>query len=134
MNIQTSHQLEITIDNCEGERVWRVFWRSIFKKYFEKTILFCVWNTFWKVFYFVISKILSKSISFGTIKILWEHILRNAVVFGSTTSVMQTWSWILVLPVGPTTTNFGRLTSKLSCFLQLSPGEKRLRGRSLQYL
>ena len=52
MNIQTSHLLEITTDNCEGERVGKIFWGSILKKYFENTILFCIWNTFWKVFLF----------------------------------------------------------------------------------
>ena len=66
MNTQTSHLLEITTDNCEGERVWKIFCRSILKKYFENTILFCIWNTFWKVFYFVIFKILSKSILHNT--------------------------------------------------------------------
>ena len=78
MNIQTSHLLEITTNNYEGERVGKIFRRSILKKYFENTILFCILNTFWKVFYFVIFKILSKSILFGIFKILSKSILHNS--------------------------------------------------------
>ena len=66
MNIQTSHLLEITTDNCEGER--GVFWKYYFilyLKYFLKSI------------YFIIFKILLKCILFDIFKILLKSILHN---------------------------------------------------------
>ena len=71
MNIQTSHLSEITTDNYEGERVWKIFWRSILKSilkilfYFVfeillKSILFC----YFKILFYFVFEILLKSILF----------------------------------------------------------------------
>ena len=48
MNIQTSHLLEITTDNCEGERL------SVCEKYFEEVF----WKSILKILFYFVFEIL----------------------------------------------------------------------------